>query len=856
MRQVARARIAALLVLLGLCVAAPWVGGQAVTTGVIEGRAVDDSGAVLPGVTLTLRDTARNTVTSQATGATGEFRFLAVPVGSYELRAELSGFAAVTVSGITVDPGSNQRFPLRLKVGALEENLVVTAAAPLLDTREATQSTTLDDKYLASLPLITRNYTEMPTVMPGVSYNRGARTSYNQFNVRGGDQTGNNYLLDGGSLNRGVGRAGILIAPSVIERVEFIPGGFSAEYGGYQSSVINLISKSGANRPDIFLSAITKPNALLSSIDTGLASQVRDKPPGYARFFETAIGGPIVKDRLWYFAGFQYNAENQGSVLSADPLPIQNRFYPGHLKLTYQRNANNRWEYTGDIGPFTADHTTLSTEIAAESNRRQAINTWNQTLRQTHLFNANTVLESAVQVFYMSFHNNRVKPDDVPLPAGTYYVRYYDTALRHFYTRGPSPDRFGVTDETRARVSTKLTRTAGAHTIKAGMEYTEAFGTQPRLREVPNFNDLRAQPGGGALTRQDPYSVEGSLRDRLVGGFVQDNWAISSRLSIDAGVRIDSQRRSTTTATFSPRGGITWDPTGGGRNKIFASVGRYYANVFDSVFGFADSRPAVDITYTVRNPNANLVGEDVIRSIQRFAIDDLRNPHLNHYSVGYETLVVPDLKIGVTGIMRRGFDQPSGDAVTISNVEVLQVQRTAGKLRYNGLEMTLQKSPRHRWEGLLSYTIGKAEDDASGVLSPIQRRFSYGPADYDQRRTFTGTGTITFPANVRFTTLVRHASGRPYSIVNGDPTIQAAYVDRAGNVTGRNEQRLPSNWTMDMTIGREFGFGGGRLRLFGQVINATNRVNIISVSTLRATAGNPTNVDIPRQVQVGIEFRH
>jgi len=76
----------------------------------------------------------------------------------------------------------------------------------------------LNDKYLATLPLITRNYTEMPTVFPGVSYSRGARTSYNQFNVRGGDQTGNNYLLDGGSLNRGVGRAGILIAPSVIER--------------------------------------------------------------------------------------------------------------------------------------------------------------------------------------------------------------------------------------------------------------------------------------------------------------------------------------------------------------------------------------------------------------------------------------------------------------------------------------------------------------------------------------------------------------------------------------------------------------------------------------------------------------
>lgn len=855
MRQVVRARVGAALVVGLVCLATALVMGQAVTTGVVEGRAVDDSGAVLPGVTLTLRNVSRNTSAVQVSGAGGDFRFLAVQVGGYELRAELPGFGTVTIGNVTVDPGSNQRFTVTMKIGTLEEAVLVTADAPLINTKSPTQSTTLDDNYLANLPLVTRNYTEMPTVMPGVSYNRGARTSYNQFNVRGGDQTGNNYLLDGGSLNRGVGRAGILIAPSVIERVEFIPGGFSAEYGGYQSSVINLISKSGSNDHDFFLSAISKPNALLSSIDTGLATQVRDKPPGWATFVESSLGGPIARDRFWYFAGFQYNAENQGTVLSADPLPIRNRFYPAHLKLTYQQNQADRWEYTADWGPFTADHTTLSTELAAESNRRQAINTWNQTLRQTHLFNSNTVLESGLQVFYMTFHNNRINDGD-PIPPGAYFVRYFDRANNRFFTRGPSPDRFGVTRETRARLSSKLTRTQGAHTIKAGLEWTEAFGTQPRLREVPNFNDLRDQPGGGPLTRQDPYAVEGSLRDRLVGGFVQDNWVIGAGLSVDAGVRVDTQRRSTTDVMLSPRGGVTWDPTGSGRQKVFASAGRYYSNVFDSVFGFADSRPAVDITYTVLNPNASLVGTDAVRSIQRFAIDNLENPYTNQYTVGYETLLTAGVKVGVTGVVKRGRNQPSSDAVTVSPVEVLQVQRTLGRSRYDGVEFTLQKAPRNRFEGLVSYTLGKARDEAAGVLSPIQRRFSYGPADFDQRHTFMGTGTVTLPADVRVTTLLRAASGRPFSIVNSLPTIQAAFVDRAGNVTGRNEERLPTNWTMDLTVGREFGPVGRRVRVFGQVINATNRVNVISVSTQRATAGAPTNVDIPRQVQLGVEFRY
>jgi hypothetical protein len=855
MGKVVRARIGAALVFGMLCVAAPWVAGQAVTTGVVEGRAVDDSGAVLPGVTVTLRNVDRNTTAVQVSGSNGDFRFLAVPVGSYEIKAELVGFGSVNIGNVTVDPGSNQRFALLMKVGTVQESITVTADAPLINMKSPQQSTTIDDNYLANLPLVTRNYTEMPTVMPGVSYNRGARTSYNQFNVRGGDQTGNNYLLDGGSLNRGVGRAGILIAPSVIERVEFIPGGFSAEYGGYQASVINLISKSGGNDHDFFLSMISKPNALISSIDSGLATQVRDKPPGWAAFLETSLGGPIVRDKFWYFAGFQLNAENQGTVLSADPLPIENRFYPAHVKLTYQNAPENRWEYTGDWGPFTADHTTLSTELAAESNRRQAINTWNQTLRHTHLFNSDTVLESGLQVFYMTFHNNRVN-DTEPIPPGTYFVRYFDRANNRFFTRGPSTDRFGVTNETRARLSAKLTRTAGSHTFKTGVEWMESYGTQPRLREVPNFNDLRDQPGGGPLTRLDPYSVEGSLRDRIAGAFVQDSWTAASNLTVDAGVRVDSQRRSTSDLTASPRGGITWDPTGGGRHKVFASAGRYYGNVFDSVFGFADSRPAVDITYTVVNPNANLVGTDVVRSIQRFAIEDLKNPYTNHLSIGYETLVAPDLKVGVTGIMRRGHNQPSSDAVTISPIEVLQVQRTAGRSEYDGLELTLQKSLRNRFDGLISYTLGKAEDEAAGVLSPLQRRFSFGPADFDQRHTFMGTGTVTLPTDVRVTALVRAASGRPFSIVNSLPTIQAAFVDRDGNIVGRNEEHLPSNWTMDLSVGREFGPVGKRVRLFGQVINATNRVNVIAVSTQRATAGVPTNVDIPRQVQLGVEVRY
>src|SRR5262249_24531118 len=313
--------------------------------------------------------------------------------------------------------------------------------------------------------------------------------------------------------------------------------------------------------------------------------------------------------------------------------------------------------YTADWGPFTADHLTLSPLIAAESNRRQGIDTWNQTGRQTHLFNGATILETSVQAFFMTFHNNRIN-DDQPFPAGAYFVNYYDPMLGHTFTRGPSPMRTGVRNETRGRLASSLTRTLDQHTFKFGGELSETFGQQPGMREVPQFTDLRLQPGGGPVLRLDPYGQYGSLRDQSLGGFVQDSWRARANLTINAGIRADNQRKSTSGVVVSPRAGVTWDPGNNGRDKLFANVGRYYSNLFDNILGFADTHPAQDITYTIRNPDANLNGLQSIRSIQTFSIDNLENPYINHFSAGYERLLTGTLRIGFTGVIRRGHNQP------------------------------------------------------------------------------------------------------------------------------------------------------------------------------------------------------
>ena len=442
--------------------------------------------------------------------------------------------------------------------------------------------------------------------------------------------------------------------------------------------------------------------------------------------------------------------------------------------------------------------------------------------------------------------------DDREVQPGEYYVRYFDTTLGHFYTRGPATDVSGVNNELRFTVGSKLTRMFSSHTVKVGGEIIMTSGGQPRFRSAPRFTDLRNT--GGAVTRLDPFSVEGSIDDRRIGLFVQDSWRPTSRLTVDVGFRGDWQEKAGNEFNPAPRLGITYDPTGSGRSKLFANYGLYYSEVFQTIFGYADSN-VTQITYTVRNPDENLVGQDVVRSIQNFLVGVVDNPYLIHYSVGFEQLFAWQMKGVVAYVKRHGKFQPSGRAQSLSLLEVNQIQETDGRLNYQGVEFTLQKALSHQVEGLLWYTLGKTENNAPGLLSPLQQQFSWGPADYDQRHTLTASGTVLLPAHFQATALYRFASGRPYSITNSDPSIFAAYVDKQGRITGRNEERLPTTWTIDFTGSRDFTIGNAKVRALLQVINLTNRVNVLAVSTALQTAGQPTNIDLSRQFQVGLELR-
>jgi hypothetical protein len=821
-------------------------------TGTIRGKVADESVQPVPGVTVTLRDARRGTERVATTDLNGTFQFLAVPAGNdYELVAELSGFQRTVVSAITVNAGFTQEFNLSLKVASLEETVTVVAEKPLVDTTTTQESTTINSEFIENLPLISRNYTEVAPQLPGVSWNRGGRFTFYQFNIHGAEIWGNGYRVDGASTMFSSNRTGFLLVPSAIEQMEIMAGGIPAEYGEQYGGVIKITTKTGTNQVSGFGKTLWRPNALYSNQDTGLSTQVLEKPPGSTQIQELAIGGPIQRDRLWHFGAFQWIDEEQGSVITrADPLKLD--FFSFHEKLTFQQAQNRRWDLSISGSPHWARR--RPPEITTDREAKFTQHTPGMNfghLLYTHVLNDRNFMEQSLSFYHLELFSQtdrgreNVRPDEIRLQA-------WNPALGLLYNTGPSPT-YSRTFNLRSRYSTRFLRNTPSHTMKLGIDYGEQFGTNFSERYVKTIQDLRGRPGGGPVILTANTRAEESLRNTTIGLYGQDSWSVG-RATLDYGLRYD--RESVVGRNnFAPRLGFGMDPTGSGNMKVFANFGVLYSSLNSAFYTFVSEGLQGAATYTVLNPDANYNGTLVLRSRTFRRQDEIKNPYVVSYSAGIERELFFDTKLSVAYHHRDTYDNFKGTNERLSPTDVVQIYRNDGESKYDGVEFVVRKYMTQNFDLLAHYTLAKSEGDTTDILSPLQQQFQFGPQEWDQRHTYVMSGNARLPWNVRFTGLFRYASGRPYSITNDLPGVEAAWLDRNNNPVNRNNERQPANKTFDLNMGRSFETRHGSFTPTLEIINAFNWVNVIGVSTSRSSPGTAVNVDTGRLMQIGLEWK-
>ena len=294
------------------------------TTGVIEGTVTDSTGGVLPGVTVTLRNTATNFEQTHITDVNGRYRGVLLPLGPYEVKAALEGFATRTFTGVDLGVGQTRVVEIQLSQAAVSEELIVTAEAPLIETARTEGATRLNEEAMSDLPNNGRNYLEMTKLTPGVTIVQGP--DGDELSINGQKGISNNISVDGADFNnpffgeqRGGQRPAFTFNLDAVKEMVVVADGANAEFGRSQGGFVNVITKSGTNDLAGTAHAVYKNDSLSEDPKT---------PSGGTAPFEFdqtqvgfTLGGPLVRDKLFYFTAFDF--QDASSTKQTDPSRIE-----------------------------------------------------------------------------------------------------------------------------------------------------------------------------------------------------------------------------------------------------------------------------------------------------------------------------------------------------------------------------------------------------------------------------------------------------------------------------------------------------------------------------------------------------
>jgi len=303
------------------------------TTGDINGTVTDSSGAAVPGGSLSLTDQANGSVRKTSSDAQGSFSFLDLPVGNYTLTTKKDGFKTVSQKDLAVHVATVTNAAVQLPVGAISETVTVEATAVSLNTENGEVGNVMLSEQVSQLPLNGRNFIELTTLMPGASVgggfdnkNKGLLAGVD-ISFSGAPANANQWQVNGTNNNDEGSQRTILVYPSVdaIQEFKILRNSYGPEYGGAGGAQINLVTKSGGNQfhGDAYYfgrnDALDAANYFLGQQKANCLNPAACGKKNFLRRndYGFTVGGPIKKDKLFFFYSEEWNKERRGQVRQA-----------------------------------------------------------------------------------------------------------------------------------------------------------------------------------------------------------------------------------------------------------------------------------------------------------------------------------------------------------------------------------------------------------------------------------------------------------------------------------------------------------------------------------------------------------
>jgi outer membrane receptor protein involved in Fe transport len=834
-----------------LLLAAVGAFAQSATTGALTGTVTSD-GAPLPGALVTLTSPQLQGTRTAYSDANGNYNVSALPGGDYTVRVSLEGLQEVTRSARVTVAGT-ARVDVDLKVSAVAESITVTASAPaVLETTEVQAN--FQKRQVDDLPL-GRNPTAIANLAPGVTNN-----GPNGLQISGAMSTDNLIMVNGATVMDNIrGQSRPLYIEDAIQETTVLSAGVSAEYGNFTGGVISSVTKSGGNE---FTGSLrdSLDNPSWTEISAGREPKGKDKTNN---IYEGTLGGRIIRDRLWFFgAARQANTSNPARFAS-----LVNQ--TGSQIVSDQTNL--RWEgkLTGQITPshsvmvnyldnplkFTNDTQARPWDLAAIDPSAQQKENF-KAIQYNGIFTSNLLGELSYNKREFVFVGFGADSQDLYTGTPLYIYR---GAADPLHGVANSPLFCGVCDQEfrdSEKTTAKLTyflgsRNLGTHNLVAGAErYTELlqannfqsgsgltvynFTTDPVItNNTPTFTfesgDLVvnwdvANPSLGSDLTTDSF-------------FVNDKWDLNRNFSFNIGGRYDKTEAvdqaghpTVNESSFSPRLGLTYDPTGNGRVRFGATYGHYVGRLAEGVQGAsANAGDPNQIGYYYEGPTITGSAAQVVKgAVDWFLANGGFNTTLNppSYSVigGVSTQLSPDgvkapgmnewtagvgFQYSPTGYVRADYINREWNNfyTSFTNQDTGSVELPDGSLEdltlvgnsdtwertYRGIQLQASQRFFNRLQVGGSYTWSKlrgnieGETSGSGPVSTGGYVFSYpefqgfaqnAPVGYlagDQRHKLRAWAGMDFPLGpagiLNVSVLERFDSGRPYSSVATIATV-------------------------------------------------------------------------------------